>query len=703
MGKYKKRSSHKSKRKTRRKTFHRAPKNNKCVSITASGKICRNNTCYSSDRYCKIHFLQKLHNRMIDKEDTIQTMAAPVTKNGDVWIGSLASAQHKSFLERYGIKSILNVSGIEPLPHTKRMYADLGIKYHTFTEIDPETKEEKFMPDSKFDSNGTEGGFTKLDFLEYAKKGIKFQKTCPKPVLTHCFTEEHQILTNRGFMFLNEFEAAENDEDLLVAGYDPKLQKIVYEKYELVINPYQENQPMIEMTHNNERRRWSEESDEYGRTNLSERDMPTNSVSLISTLGHRMYVKHGLVNKKNPKDIYWKSHKEWVNKDLNKYKYVENDYQIVKAEELVTDDERNCIKFLACAKEGVLVQNEEPLSFIEELGLKNDEEINTFLEIYGYWLGDGSLQIYKNNPNKRVTFSPVKPKDIVWLKERLNKLIPDGYTTFRNSHATQTCFLINDNKWNDLFVKEYQRKYQNGYKSDEDIKLNELHPNPKSAKWLASWAWDLNKDQSRCVLSGLRFADGDESVDENAIYTSSVRFRDEIERLALHAGYSTHFELKYEEGSNRGVINGKDVIANDDNWKVSYNSYRQYSEPNLKQKRDVSRVSYSGRTWCVTVPHDFIIVRRAFLNNAVSEKIKNKKVMKASRPILSPNCQAGVNRSGSMIAAYMVCEKDLSFAKTMKLLEEANEKRGIRVLTNNEFKKTIEELAHACAKEKHRK
>ena len=207
MGKHnRKHSSHKRKRKTRKKTFHRSPKSNKCVSVTAAGTICRNNMCYSSDRYCKIHFLQKLHNRMIDKEDTIQTMAAPVTKNGDVWIGSLASAQHRSFLERFGIKSILNVSGIEPLPHTKRMYADLGIKYHTFTEIDPETKEEKFMPDSKFDPSGTDGGFTKSDFFNYAKKAIKFQKNCPKPVLTHC-----QAGVNRSGSMIAAYMVCEKD------------------------------------------------------------------------------------------------------------------------------------------------------------------------------------------------------------------------------------------------------------------------------------------------------------------------------------------------------------------------------------------------------------------------------------------------------------------------------------------------------------
>lgn len=162
----------------RKKTNSKHP----CKGTKIDGKPCSNNAAYASEGLCKIHFLKKLHDRMTDKEDTMRTMAAPVTKNGDVWIGSLASAQHKSFLERYGIKSILNVSGIEPLPHTKKMLKDHHIKYCTFTEVDPVTKEEKYMPDTKFDDEE----FTKQDFLNYAKKAISFLKNCPKPVLVNC-------------------------------------------------------------------------------------------------------------------------------------------------------------------------------------------------------------------------------------------------------------------------------------------------------------------------------------------------------------------------------------------------------------------------------------------------------------------------------------------------------------------------------------
>ena len=158
-----------------------------------------------------------------------------------------------------------------------------------------------------------------------------------------------------------------------------------------------------------------------------------------------------------------------------------------------------------------------------------------------------------------------------------------------------------------------------------------------------------------------------------------MRFRDELKRLALHSGFSTYFILQYEKGSFRGNRDGRDIIAQHDSWKVSYNTTPQYAEPNLRAARDIKKVQYTGRTWCVTLPPDFVIVRRA--------KYSNDKgyITLASRPIIAKNCHAGINRSASLIAAHLMSDRGLSFAQAENLLQKANTKRKIPVLTNKHF------------------
>jgi ribosomal protein L37AE/L43A len=65
-----------------------------------------------------------------------------------------------------------------------------------------------------------------------------------------CLAEDHQILTNKGFMFLHEIEKVRLAE-LKIASYDPESKHIVYEQAnELIVKPAKE-QTMIEFTKNN--------------------------------------------------------------------------------------------------------------------------------------------------------------------------------------------------------------------------------------------------------------------------------------------------------------------------------------------------------------------------------------------------------------------------------------------------------------------
>lgn len=64
------------------------------------------------------------------------------------------------------------------------------------------------------------------------------------------------------------------------------------------------------------------------------------------------------------------------------------------------------------------------------------------------------------------------------------------------------------------------------------------------------------------------------------------------------------------------------------------------------------------------------------------------------RGAIITNCHAGINRSASLIAAYLISVKGMSFNQAEHLLRAANRKRKIDVLTNKSFVEALKLYAH---------
>ena len=164
--------------------------------------------------------------------------------------------------------------------------------------------------------------------------------------------------------------------------------------------------------------------------------------------------------------------------------------------------------------------------------------------------------------------------------------------------------------------------------------------NIDSAKWF--WYWFFQRGSGRCrvirhALIGLAMADGasaDVSEDQQPedfqrgrVYTASTRFRDEIERLAVLAGYTVHSSINHDAGTTFGRNKqGKDITSNNDLWCVSFSSR---GNPILNSTTDVTWVDKPRGVgvWCVNVdaPEHLIFVRR------VVDGV-------ASRPVIMGNC-----------------------------------------------------------------
>ena len=508
-----------------------------------------------------------------------------------------------------------------------------------------------------------------------------------------CLSEDHQILTNKGFKFLHELEA---DGDVEIASYDHDAKEIVYERAnELIVKPAKD-QMMVELTHHAEAHRWdSDVSDEYGRRKAhSETPSPyrNNGVSLMVTQKHDLFARIGNVGSTGA--VYWHG-----KDDKETGKHIPTDYVKMKAEALV-DRPGKAFKMLSRASAGLRASSEVH-KFVEALNLKTPDQVSAFLELYGYWLGDGSLTFKAYCGRDAVHFSIVKEHDVAWLLgifARLEYIEGVHYTKGSGpvGSGKEYKIYVTDKLLTEYLLREYRHKYASGNpllcrpttvegrrlgartlmeavaeaeEESEDARV--IPESVKSAKWFMSWVWDCDKTELRHILSGLRRADGSEAHDSNIIYTSSARFRDEIVRVCLHAGYAPRISLMYTKGTTRGISRlGKPIIAQHDAWQVRY-AEGAYSEPILHSERDISLVPYNGRTWCVSVPHGFIITRRATEKDGV--------IVKASVPVIMGNCI--VSHGASEFLKEIMMEKSDNFqchvCKSCGIIAVANPKSGL--------------------------
>jgi len=432
----------------------------------------------------------------------------------------------------------------------------------------------------------------------------------------HCLAEDHEILTEKGFMNWKEVQKGYESGELRLAGYNHENGTLVYEKPTGFILNDAKERSMIEFTQSGEAKRWGG----------NDTDIPSNGVSLLVTEDHDMFAKRG---------TYYGDVVTWdgiAKGPRGNAKRIADDYKKYKAVDLLQSE---AIKFIGNARSGVEVNNALP--FEERLELNTPDKIRAFCELYGYWLGDGCLKFGGNS----IEMSPVKMTDDHWLRKRFNDLdlVEGEHYTYNiigdgcESRPFRYRWSIIDKEWFAVFCEEYGNKYAKYLNSNTaPIVTSTTEPEDiKSAKWMAPWVWNLSCELSRSLLSGLRFADGCEKADRNVIWTSSLRFRDEIMRVALHAGYSAHFTIQHTVGTIKGDICGRQIVARHIGWKVSYTDNPRSSEPTLNTVRDVKMTKYNGHTWCVTMPHGFIITRRAVRN-------EEGLVVQASRPIITGQC-----------------------------------------------------------------
>ncbi|KAI8923518.1 dynein heavy chain and region D6 of dynein motor-domain-containing protein [Entophlyctis helioformis] len=563
----------------------------------------------------------------------------------------------------------------------------------------------------------------------------------------NCFpATDHEVLTAEGFMTLAEVQRHFKQHDTLeIACYvDGRLEYHAITKDKLTIKTGRHT--LVDF-----KGRAAVHKD----SRLGSRTV-CNNVDLSPTANHRMYAMVAPTRQSTSGQRKWRT-------DVDSPPA----YRILRADEVVAageQDESTVAQLRTNAELGFMPAQDDLLSlpFMDALGLKTAEQAYAFLELYGYWLGNGHL----GSSQRGVCFAVAKPRDCAYLEGLLAavglqklKDAPladrdmtecDGYFKSAARSSGQCSFTITARCWWSYFARQYGHKYK-GYwcevaalegalmrgsgvplgryrpvvpaesveqqlsdlllrgpphlakdaenkppessqqrppakrvasepSADAPCKarrvdvlatIARLHdtsmsePSPPAAEDVKSvdwfWYWvhrHLSGDALRAIVRGLKCADGSHAAGCNAndnrrqesddcIGTSSARFRDELTRVLLLAGFSTHFELQSQSGDNQDGIKqcAVPIAASALHWKVWFSDKPQDAQPQLHVRDECTTRTWSGTVWCVTVPtkQNLIVFRR------VQETAPDGTVLAASRPVVVGNTVLDDNKVLTLI------------------------------------------------------
>lgn len=219
-------------------------------------------------------------------------------------------------------------------------------------------------------------------------------------------------------------------------------------------------------------------------------------------------------------------------------------------------------------------------------------DMDSFLVLLGIFLAEGWTRIYerkdRNATDYNVSISVNKKRVRDLLEPALKNL---GY------HFTAT----KDNKWKiyDKNLTTYLKDYSPG----------------ATHKFIPEWCFSLSQDQSRILLNSMLCGDGTTTNSGTSLYfTSSNRLKDDVQRLALHCGWSANVKLRDEAGTPYN-IEGRNGITTADSFAVHIIKKKNTPQVNHGHTKDQNvqveeTIKYTGKVYCFEVPNHTFYVRR---------------------------------------------------------------------------------------------
>ena len=294
-------------------------------------------------------------------------------------------------------------------------------------------------------------------------------------------------------------------------------------------------------------------------------NIDSNQVQLSVTDNHRMYISHRGARKfvlEEAKDVYRKRY--YYKKNVDKWNPSLKDAPI----ELVISD--NKITHFWIQGDG---QDNEDLIL----------NIDSWLTFFGIWMAEGCA-----TTQNRVCFAADKPK----VREVLGPICDEfGF------NVSKCIYRETGVNW--VMCNTTLHSYM------EHLSVGAIN------KFLPEWVWFLSREQSRTLIQGMMYGDGDKPNDSGTkrYYTSSTKLADDFQRLCLHAGYSTNkIKRTGMDAGTTGIIRGKTIMRNADAYML--NIITSQNEPivnkNYIKATDEgavdSWIDYNDKVYCCTVP-----------------------------------------------------------------------------------------------------
>ena len=245
-----------------------------------------------------------------------------------------------------------------------------------------------------------------------------------------------------------------------------------------------------------------------------------------------------------------------------------------------------------------------------------------FCELYGYGVGIGI--------GAGAAGDTWPQRDAAWLASRWAALPRDQAERAAQEGAAAAATPSDTPSWSDVVATLHARKtspHTAGHPAS-----SQQRDDGSVSDGFAPWVWRLPRDLAAAVLDGMRAACGGTSDNHThsirlaSSSSSPPRLCDDVIRLCIHAGFGSH------SVAEEALSDCDKALSPTWRHTVVYGDHDDASQPTLQTGRDVRRAVYTGRTWCVTMPHGFIWVRRTVRDAATGV------VTRASRPLVLGNC-----------------------------------------------------------------